>query len=139
MTPSDPTRLLRRAIGSAFIAAAAVQVVKRDVFTELVPEQVGAYRRPIQAAMTAGLAGMGLTFFFPKARLASRWPATVMLVATLPAAVAQTRQPEEMKRLGLPMPLVVLRIPAQLLMIAGIWRATRPCPDATSCSPRPSA
>lgn len=45
---------------------------------------------------------------------------------TLPAAVAQTRQPGHMRALGMDLKLVVARIPAEMLVAALTWSATHP-------------
>jgi hypothetical protein len=55
-----------------------------------------------------------------------------MLVPTLPAALAQTRHPDQMRALGVNPKLVVARIPAQMLVAAATWWATRPATSTTT-------
>jgi uncharacterized membrane protein len=116
---------LRQVIGTAFIGASVIQGNNKKLFAALVPDFVGEYKEQVQSAMTGVLAAIGVGFLIPKFRLVARWVATVMLVGTLPAAIAQLTQPEQMKKLGLPMPVVIARIPAQILMVVGIWIATK--------------
>lgn len=119
-----PRRRVGQAIGTAFLGAAALQFARRDLFIALVPEQLGNHPEAVQATMATGLGVMGATFFQPRLRTISRWSTTAMLVASLPAALDQIRHPEQMHRLGLPTPLVIARVPAQIGMLAAIWYAT---------------
>lgn len=116
---------LRQAIGTAFVGASVIQGNNKKLFAALVPDFVGEHKDQVQSIMTGVLAGIGVGFLIPKLRLVARWVATIMLVGTLPAAIAQLGQSDQMKKLGLPMPVVIARIPAQILMVVGIWIATK--------------
>lgn len=116
---------LRQAIGTAFVGASVIQGNNKKLFAALVPDFVGEHKDQVQSIMTGVLAGIGVGFLIPKLRLVARWVATIMLVGTLPAAIAQLGQFDQMKKLGLPMPIVIARIPAQILMVIGIWIATK--------------
>lgn len=125
MTTDCSRRRRSRMIGAAFLGAAVIQATNRETFANLVPDQMAEHKGTFQGGMTVGLAGIGLSFFAPRLRQVSRWAPTAVLVSTLPAAIQQVREPERLERVGLPPQLAPVRVIAQLLMIAGIWRATR--------------
>ncbi|MBE9404996.1 hypothetical protein IOE58_12665 [Brachybacterium sp. Marseille-Q2903] len=125
MTTARTHRTLSRVIGAAFLGAAAIQATNKETFSNLVPDQLADHKETIQGGMTVGLAGIGLSFFVPRLRQVSRWAPTAVLVSTLPTAIQQVREPEQLEGVGLPPQLAPVRVIAQLLMIAGIWRATR--------------
>lgn len=118
MTTSDPTRTARIVLGTAFTGAGIAHVVKHDFFESLVPESLARWRKPI-SALTAVIQFVGgISIFLPRLRVLARWTKLPRLVPTLPAALAQTRHPDQMRALGVSPTLVVARIPAQMLVAA---------------------
>lgn len=130
MTGSDPTRTARIALGTAFTGAGIAHVAKHEFFESLVPESMSRWRKPISAITAAIQFVGGISMFIPRLRMLARWTNLAMLVPTLPAAVAQTHQPDRMRALGVNPRLVVARIPAQMLVAAATWWATRPVANA---------
>ena len=101
-------------------------VRKRDFFARLVPGYMAKYQSAVTAVTRALLLVTGISFLVPKLRLVARWGALVILLSSLPEAINQVRQPERMREAGVPPPFALARVPVQGLMIAGVWRATRP-------------
>jgi len=125
----DPTRTARIVLGTAFTGAGVAHVVKHEWFENLVPESISKWRKPISAVTAVIQFVGGISMFIPRLRGLARWTNLAMLVPTLPAAVAQTRHPEQMRALGVNPKLVIARIPAQMLVAAATWWATRPPAD----------
>lgn len=121
----------RIALGSLFLSAFGLQFVKRDFFARLVPSYLAKYQTVVTAVTRALLVVTGVSFFVPRLRLVARWGALGILVSSLPEAFNQVREPERMKEAGVPPPVAVARIPVQGLVIAAVWRATRP-PSSTA-------
>jgi uncharacterized membrane protein len=118
-------------LGGLFMAAGAIQATHRDLFSALVPRQFAQHSEQIQGVMTGALTGLGVSFLVPPLRLVARWGATAVLVGSLPAAIDQIRNPPQaLQKAGIPPRLVIARIPAQLLVVALTWIATRK-PTAT--------
>ncbi|MFV8175254.1 MULTISPECIES: hypothetical protein [Mycolicibacterium] len=126
MTTPDPTRTARIVLGTAFTGAGIAHVVKHEFFESLVPESMSKWRKPISAVTAVIQFVGGISMFIPRLRGLARWTNLAMLVPTLPAAVAQTRHPDQMRALGVDPKLVIARIPAQALVAAATWWATRP-------------
>lgn len=126
MTASDPTRTARIVLGTAFTGAGIAHVVKHGWFEQLVPESLAQWRKPISAVTAVIQFVGGISMFIPRLRVLARWTNLAMLVPTLPAAVAQTRHPDQMRALGVNSKLVIARIPAQILVATATWWATRP-------------
>lgn len=126
MSTPDPTVKTRVVLGTAFTGAGIAHVVKHEWFEQLVPESLAAWRKPISAITAVIQFVGGISMFFPRLRAVARWANLAMLVPTLPAAVAQTRQPDQMRALGIDPKLVVARIPVQMAVAALTWWATRP-------------
>ncbi|OBI37055.1 hypothetical protein [Mycobacterium colombiense] len=122
----DSTQKARIALGIAFTGAGVAHVVKHEWFEQLVPDGLAQWRKPISAATAVLQFVGGIAMFIPRARLLARWVNLTMLVPTLPAAVAQTRKPEQMRALGVNPKLVLARIPAQMAVATLTWWATRP-------------
>lgn len=126
MTTPDPTRRARIVLGTAFTGAGIAHVVKHEFFESLVPESMSKWRKPISAVTAVIQFVGGISMFIPRLRGLARWTNLAMLVPTLPAALAQTRHPDQMRALGVNPKLVIARIPAQMLVAAATWWATRP-------------
>ncbi len=121
----DTSRTLRKALGVLFVGASVIQGTNREFFSALVPKQFAGNKDQLQGAMTAGLAGLGLSFLLP-IRPVARWLTTAVLVGTLTAAADQVRNPPEaLTKAGIPPALVIARIPIQALVVALAWVATR--------------
>ena len=117
---------LRTGLGALFIGAGALQATHRDFFTALIPERLAKHGAQVQGLATVALVGLGGSFLVPKLRTVARWGAPLLLTATLPAAVEQIRKPlEDTPLADVPKGLIALRIPVQVLVIVGVWRATR--------------
>lgn len=129
MSTPDPTRKARIVLGTAFTGAGIAHVVKHEWFESLVPESISKWRKPISAVTAVIQFVGGISMFIPRLRGLARWTNLAMLVPTLPAALAQTRHPEQMRALGVNPKLVIARIPAQMLVAAATWWATRPPAD----------
>ena len=115
---------LRVALGALFIGAGAIQATHRQLFSALVPAPFQEHRDQLQTAVTGALGAIGVSFLVPGLRPVARWPTTLMLGGTLPAAINQVRRPEHTDSLGIPRPVVIMRVPAQALVIAAAWYAT---------------
>lgn len=126
MTTPDPTRTARIVLGTAFTGAGIAHVVKHEWFERVVPESLAQWRKPISAVTAMVQFVGGISMFIPRLRSLARWTNLAMLVPTLPAAVAQTRHPDQMRALGVNPKLVIARIPAQMLVASATWWATRP-------------
>jgi uncharacterized membrane protein len=121
----DPAKV-RVALGVAFTGAGIAHIVKHEWFEQLVPDSLARWRTPISAVTAVIQLVGGISMFIPLLRSVARWTNLAMLVPTLPAAVAQTRHPDRMRALGVNPRVVVARIPAQMLVAAATWWATRP-------------
>ena len=102
MTPTgslrtDSTRTARIMLGTAFTGAGIAHVVKHEFFENLVPDSLARWRKPISAVTAVIQFVGGISMFIPRLRLLARWTNLAMLVPTLPAAVAQTRHPDQMR------------------------------------------
>jgi uncharacterized membrane protein len=126
VTTPDPTGKARILLGTAFTGAGIAHVVKHEWFEQLVPELLSQWRKPISAVTAVIQFVGGISMFVPRLRVVARWVNLAMLVPTLPAAIDQTRHPDRMRELGLNPKAVVARIPAQMLVAALTWWATRP-------------
>jgi uncharacterized membrane protein len=126
VTTPDPTRTARIVLGTAFTGAGIAHVVKHEWFERVVPESLAQWRKPISAVTAMVQFVGGISMFIPRLRSLARWTNLAMLVPTLPAAVAQTRHPDQMRALGVNPKLVIARIPAQMLVASATWWATRP-------------
>ncbi|ORX02039.1 hypothetical protein AWC29_21105 [Mycobacterium triplex] len=113
-------------LGATFTGAGIAHVVKHEWFERLVPDAVAAWREPVSAVTAAIRLVGGIRMFFPRLRRVARWTNLAMPLPTLPAAVGQTRRPDEMRALGLDPKLVAARIPAQMLVAILTWWSTRP-------------
>lgn len=128
MNTEDPARNARVLLGMAFSGAGIAHVVKHEWFEQLVPDVLSQWRKPISAATAVVQILSGISMFIPRLRAFARWSTVGLLVPTLPAAFDQTRHPERMRELGLNPKTVAARIPAQMLVVALAWWATRPPP-----------
>jgi uncharacterized membrane protein len=126
MTATDSTSKVRILLGIAFTGAGIAHVVKNEFFEQLVPDSLAQWRKPISAVTAVIQFVGGVSLFIPRLRAVARWANLAMLVPTLPAAVAQTRDPDRMRALGVNPKLVLARIPAQMLVAGLTWWATRP-------------
>jgi uncharacterized membrane protein len=117
--------VLRIGLGVLFLGATALQATHRETFAALVPKQLASHSREVQGVLTVVLGTLGASFLVPPLRLVARWGATALLVASLPAALDQTRHPEDLEALGLPPRAASLRIVAQIGVLAATWAATR--------------
>ena len=115
---------LRKGLGSLFIAAAVLQFANRQFFQALVPEQLAAHSNVLQGMMAVALGGIGISFFVPRLRLVARGGTVAVLGGSLPMAVNQVLQPAQTDVLGIPQWVTIVRIPVQLLVLAGAWFAT---------------
>lgn len=129
MSKPDPTVQARIALGTAFTGAGIAHIVKHEWFEQLVPQSMAKWAKPLSAVTAVIQLVGGIAMFIPRLRVLARWVNLAMLVPTLPAAVAQTRQPDHMRALGVDAKLVVARIPAQTLVAALTVWATRPPSD----------
>jgi uncharacterized membrane protein len=126
MTTPDPAAKVRILLGTAFTGAGIAHIVKNEWFEQLVPEQLAQWRKPISAATAVIQLVGGISMFIPRLRVLARWTNLAMLVPTLPAAVAQTGHPDQLRALGVNPKIVVARIPAQMLVAVATWWATGP-------------
>jgi uncharacterized membrane protein len=128
MTTPDPTPKVRILLGVMFGGAGIAHFTKREFFDQLVPAWLARYRTPISVATGIIQLVGSVTMFIPRLRAVARWSNIGLLVPTFPAAFDQVRHPDRMRELGIPPALVIARIPAQMLVIAVTWWATRPTP-----------
>lgn len=136
-TTTDRAQTVRRVLGVLFTGAGVAHFTNASFFTSLVPESLGNYRREINLGTGIYQTAGGLAFFSPRRRNLARWSALSVLVPTLPAAVGQVRDPEGMRKLGVPPQLTPVRVVVQVAMIGLVWWATRPdAPDTTTGTSR---
>jgi uncharacterized membrane protein len=128
MTAHDPARRARMLLGTAFTGAGIAHVVKHEWFEGLVPEPLAQWRKPISAITAVVQIVGGISMFMPRLRSVARWTNVAMLVPTLPAAAAQIRKPEALRRAGVPPAIAPVRVLVQTLVAALTWWATRPTP-----------
>lgn len=127
MNTSDPTNhTVRLALGTAFTAAGVAHLVKHEWFEQLVPESLAQWRKPISAITAVAQIVGGVTMFIPRLRSVARWTNLAMLVPTLPAAADQIRDPETLRRVGIPPQFAPVRVVVQTLVAALTWWSTRP-------------
>jgi uncharacterized membrane protein len=131
MTAPDPTVKVRVLLGTAFTGAGIAHIVKHEWFEQLVPASLARWRKPISAVTAVIQLVGGISLFIPRLRVLARWTNLAMLVPTLPAAVAQTHHPDQMRALGVNPKIVVARFPAQMAVAAATWWATRPTATPT--------
>jgi uncharacterized membrane protein len=129
MTAPDRAAKVRVVLGIAFTGAGVAHIVQHEWFEQLVPESLAQWRKPISAVTAVIQLVGGISMFIPRLRRLARWTNLAMLVPTLPAAVAQTRHPDQMRALGVDPKIVIARIPAQMLVATATWWATRPPAD----------
>lgn len=128
MTAPDSTRNARILLGTAFTGAGIAHVVKHEWFEGLVPESLAQWRKPISAVTAVIQIVGGISMFLPGLRVVARWTNLAMLVPTLPAAAAQIKHPEVLRKAGVPPQLASVRVVAQTLVAALTWWATEPVP-----------
>lgn len=129
MTTLDLTRRTRTVLGVLFAAAGIAHFAKQEFFDQLVPDSLARYRTPINL-VTGLMQGVGAaTMFFPRLRAVARWTNLALLVPTLVPAINQIRDPESLRKVGIPPQLAPVRVLAQVGVIAATWRSTRPIPD----------
>ena len=97
MTATDSTRKVRILLGIAFTGAGIAHVIKNEFFEQLVPDSLAQWRKPISAVTAVIQFVGGVSMFIPRLRAVARWANLAMLVPTLPAALAQTRDPDRMR------------------------------------------
>lgn len=131
---TDNALLARRVLGVLFTGAGLAHFTHASFFTGLVPDRLGSYRREINTGTGVYQTAGGLAFFSPRRRGLARWSALSVLVPTLPAAIDQVRDPERMRKLGVPPALTPLRVAAQIAMIGLVWWATRPDTDQAAAT-----
>jgi uncharacterized membrane protein len=126
MPSTDTPRLARRALGVLITGAGIGHFTHADLFTRLVPASFGAHRSTINIGTGIFQVASGLSFLSPRLRGVARWSTFALLVPTFPEAVNQVREPDRMRELGIPPRVALARIPAQVLVLALVWWATRP-------------
>lgn len=126
MPAPESTAKTRVLLGTAFTGAGIAHIVKHEWFEQLVPEQLSRWRWPISAITAVIQIVGGASMFIPRLRVIARWANLAMLVPTLPAAVAQIRHPEVLRRAGVPPAVAPVRVVVQTLVAASTWWATRP-------------
>ena len=122
---ADKRSVARKVLGSIFCGVALVHFKIRKFFAQLVPAQLAEYETEIDLGTEALMLASGVCFFAGKRR-AARWMTLGFLVPTLPLAINQVRNPEQTDAAGVPAPMVIARIPAQMAMCGLIWWATQP-------------
>ena len=113
-------------LGTAFTGAGIAHVVKHEWFEQLVPEQFTRWRKPISSVTAVIQFVGGISMFIPRLRAVARWANLAMLVPTLPAAAAQIKHPEVLRKAGVPPALAPVRVVVQTLVAALTWWATGP-------------
>jgi uncharacterized membrane protein len=91
-----------------------------------VPERFAQWRKPIGAITAVIQIVGGISMFIPRLRAVARWANLSMLVPTLPAAAAQIKTPEVLRRAGIPPALAPVRVVVQIIVAALTWWSTRP-------------
>lgn len=129
MTEHAATRNTRLLLGTAFTGAGIAHVLKHEWFEGLVPEPLAQWRKPISAGTAIIQIVGGISMLVPRLRNVARWINLAMLVPTLPAAADQIRDPEILRRTGLPPQVAPIRIVVQSLVAVLTWWTTRPTPN----------
>ena len=88
---------------------------------------MGSHRVAVNVATGVLQTAMGVAFLIPRLLGVARWSTLALLVLTLPAAVDQVIHPGKIESIGLTPKLAALRVFIQLIMIALVWWATKPC------------
>lgn len=117
---------VRSALGVLFVGASVIQGANRKLFSGLAPTGSDENAEKIQGVMMGALAGIGVSFLIPKARLLARWSSAALLAASLPPAFGQVKNPpKELTERGFPKAAIIARIPIQVGVLAAAWFSTR--------------
>ncbi|MGT2477648.1 hypothetical protein [Paraburkholderia terrae] len=108
-------------IGILFLVAGIVHFTHASVFEDLVPDALKNYRAIVNAVTGVLIFAMGLVFLVPRLRVAARWSAIALLIATLPTTVARVFHP-----VGFAPAVAAVGVFMWLFMIGLIWWATKP-------------
>lgn len=125
MSSEKRVHLSRSALGVLFTGAGVAHFTDREFFGQLVPGYLSRYRSEVNWGSGVIQVAGGVSFFFPRLRAVARWANLGLLIPTFPEGINQVRHPERMKALGIPPVMAALRLPAQTLVMAWVWLATR--------------
>ena len=126
MKRTTPTRRNRSriALGAFFSASGINHFVMPRAYRAIVPPGFGDPALVVAVSGVAEIAG-GLGVLLPATRRASGWGLVALLIAIFPANIHMAVNPDQIKGLKVPRPLLWLRLPLQPAMMWWAWSATR--------------
>jgi uncharacterized membrane protein len=116
-----PLRRDAKVVVGAFLVSGAVHLAKPEVYESLMPSWVPAHREVILASGIAELAGAAGMLFPPTRRLAGLASAA-LLVAVFPGNIKMALDASKTRNTTFKA-VTLARLPLQLPMIRGAWRA----------------
>jgi uncharacterized membrane protein len=118
-----PLRRDAKVVVGAFLVSGAVHLVRPETYEPLMPSWIPAHREVILASGVAELAGAAGMLFPPTRRLAGLASAA-LLVAVFPGNVKMALDAAKGRNSGFKA-VTLARLPLQLPLIRGAWRAGR--------------
>jgi uncharacterized membrane protein len=120
---SAPLRRDAKIVIGAFLVSGTVHLAKPEVYESLMPSWVPAHREVILASGVAELAG-AVGMLFPPTRRLAGIASAALLVAVFPGNIKMAVDASRTR--NTPFKAATLaRLPLQLPMIRGAWRAGR--------------
>jgi uncharacterized membrane protein len=120
---SAPLRRDAKVVVGAFLVSGAVHLIKPEVYEPLMPSWVPAHREVILASGAAELAG-ALGMLFPPTRRLAGLASAALLVGVFPGNIKMAVDASKTRNTPFKAATYV-RLPLQLPMIRGAWRAGR--------------
>jgi uncharacterized membrane protein len=120
---TSPLRTDAKIVAGAFLASGTVHLVKPEVFEPLMPSWVPAHRQVIVGSGVAELlCAAGL--LLPSTRRAAGLASAALLLGVFPGNIKMAVDAQQGSNRGLKA-VTLARLPLQLPLIRGAWRAGR--------------
>jgi uncharacterized membrane protein len=116
-----PLRRDAKVVVGAFLVSGAVHLIKPEVYEPLMPSWVPAHREVILASGVAELAG-ALGMLFPPTRRLAGLASAALLVGVFPGNIKMAVDASKTRNTPFKA-ATYARLPLQLPMIRGAWRA----------------
>ncbi len=112
-------------LGSIFVVAGLLHFVAPEVYERVMPPYLPLHRRLVYVSGACEVLG-GLGLFPRRTRPAAGIGLILLLVAVLPANVQMLLDARAAEKPSWWVALLWLRLPLQLVLIAWVWRVSRP-------------